>query len=130
MKDLIAEFVNHRIWAIVGVSTNPVKYGNRIFRDLQKAGYTVYPVNPKGGDIGGHKIYTSLRDLPEKPEVVDIVVPPNITEQVVRECYELGLNRVWMQPGAESLEAVRFCSENGIGVVYNACAMVHKKRWK
>ena len=110
-------------------STDPTKYGNRIFRDLRAAGYTVYGVNPRGGEIEGQELYPSLSDLPEKPAVVDTVVPPAITEEIVRQCAELGLTRVWMQPGSESQAAIQFCQEHGVRVVHHACAMVRKRVW-
>jgi hypothetical protein len=62
--------------------------------------------------------------------VIDLVVPPTVTEQVVREAHDIGLSRIWMQPGAESQAAIKYCHENGIQVVYHACAMVHKRQWK
>ncbi|RLC71720.1 MAG: CoA-binding protein, partial [Chloroflexi bacterium] len=65
-----------------------------------------------------------------KPDVVDIVVPPALTEKVVRQVHELGLPRVWMQPGSESEEAVRFCEEHGIAVIHDACAMINKRNWE
>ncbi|MBM4464141.1 MAG: CoA-binding protein [Chloroflexi bacterium] len=129
MEDLIQEFINQRVWAIAGASTNPEKYGHKIFRDLRAAGYIVYGVNPSGGEIEGQRLYPSLADLPEKPAVVDIVVPPQVTEEIVRQCAELGLGRVWMQPGSESEEAIRFCQEKGIEVVHGACAMIRKRAW-
>ena len=70
-----------------------------------------------------------MADLPEKPAVVDIVVPPKVTEEIVRQCAELGLGRVWMQPGSESEEATRFCHEKGIKVVHGVCAMMLRREW-
>lgn len=125
---LIEEFVSQRLWAVVGVSADPEKYGHRVFSVLLDSGYHVYGVNPKGGQVLGQTLYPTLADLPEKPEVVNLVVPPAVTEQIVRQCADLGITRVWMQPGAESDEAVRFCEENGIKVVWDACAMVQRKR--
>ncbi len=125
---LIEEFVSHRLWAVVGVSEDPSKYGHVVFATLLDSGYHVFGVNPKNGQVLGHTIYLTLADLPEKPEVVDVVVPPAVTEQIVRECLDLGITRVWMQPGAESQEAIDFCEANGIQVVWDACAMVHRKR--
>lgn len=130
IQDRIAAFINKRVWAIVGASHDPAKFGNKIVRDLHNAGYVVYPVNPKGGEIEGVKVYPSLADLPEEPDVVDIVVPPAVTEKVVRQVKELGLPCVWMQPGSESEDAIRFCEENGIAVVHSACAMINKRTWE
>ena len=126
---LIEEFVNQRIWAVVGASADRSKYGNRILRNLQQAGYIVYPVNPRGGDIEGLHASPSLAALEELPQVVDIVVPPKVTEVIVRECAELGLTRVWMQPSAESEEAIAFCHNHGLKVIHHTCAMVHRKQW-
>jgi len=130
MDKRIADFTGRRVWALVGASTDPAKYGYRIYKTLTAAGYKVYPVNPKGGELDGAKIYPSLADLPEQPEVVDIVVPPQVTEQVVRQAKALGLTRVWMQPGAESPAAIQYCQENGIEVVHDACAMIHRRIWE
>lgn len=129
MEETIKECINQRVWAVVGFSGNPHKYGNIIFHDLKRAGYIVYPVNKTGGEIDGEKVYGSVKELPEKPGVIDIVVPPQETERVVEECAEAGIERVWMQPGAESPKAIRFCEEKGLKVVYNACAMVEKRGW-
>jgi len=129
MEDLIEEFVNQRVWAVVGASKDPAKYGNQIFQDLTEAGYTVYGVNPRGGEIGGQTLYPTLSDLPERPAVVDVVLPPGITEEIVRQCAQLGLKRVWMQPGSESEAAIQFCQEHDIKVVHDTCAMIQKRRW-
>lgn len=114
---------------MIGASRNPEKYGYKIFRGLRSAGYIVYGVNPKGGEIEDQRLYPSLADLPEKPAVVDIVVPPKVTEEIVRQCVKLGLGRVWMQPGSESEEAIRFCQEKDIKVVHGVCAMIRKRQW-
>jgi uncharacterized protein len=128
-QDLIADFVNRRVWAIVGASQDRRKFGYRVFHSLRQAGYTVYPVNPKGGELEGATVYATLDDLPQPPEVIDLVVPPEVTEQVVEEAQRLGLARVWMQPGAESPKAIAYCHSHGMQVVHQACAMVHKRRW-
>jgi hypothetical protein len=128
-RKLISDFVNRRVWAVVGASTDPSKFGNKIFRSLHQAGYIVYPVNPRGGELDGEAIYPSLAELPQRPDVIDVVVPPSVTEQIVGEVHQLGLDRVWMQPGAESDAAIAFCQTHNIQVVYGACAMVWKRQW-
>ena len=57
------------------------------------------------------------------------LVTTDMTEHVVRQCKQLGLTRIWMQPGAESEAAIEYCHANGLHVVYDACAMVEKRRW-
>jgi predicted CoA-binding protein len=129
VQDLVREFINERVWAVVGASTNPSKYGNQIFRNLLDAGYAVYGVNAGRGEIAGQPLYRNLADLPEKPAVVDTVVPPTITEQIVQQCADLGVTRVWMQPGSESPQAIDLCREHGIKVVRGACAMMRRRDW-
>ena len=126
---LISDFVNRRTWALVGANNNPRKFGNRILLDLRRAGYKVYAVNLNETEVAGQPAWRTLADLPETPEVVDIVVPPAQTEQIVRQCRQLGLTRIWMQPGAESEAAIAYCPATGLQVVYDACAMVEKRRW-
>ena len=113
--------------AIVGASDNRDKYGNIIFRDLRDAGYKVIPVNPNADIVEGEKCYHSLSEIPIKVDVVDTVVPPHITEQIVKECKKIGITKVWMQPGSESEEAVIFCKDNGIEVIYENCIMAQRR---
>jgi predicted CoA-binding protein len=126
---LISDFVNRRTWAVVGASQDRSKFGNRILRSLRDSGYVVYPVNPKGGEIEGSKVYPSLADLPEAPEVIDLVVPPSVSEQIVRQAHALSLDRIWFQPGSESKIALDYCRAHGLQAIHNACAMVWKRQW-
>jgi len=128
-EEKIRAFLDKRnVFAVVGASRDLQKYGHQVYRDLKSAGYKVYPVNPSAQEVLGDKCYPDLKELPEKPDVVVTVVPPQVTEQVVRACKELGIRRVWMQPGSESEEAVKYCKENGLEVIYNMCIMVERKR--
>jgi len=129
LENLIKEFIEQRVWAVVGASTDPDKFGHKILHNLRHAGYTVYGINPRGGTIEGQRLYRTLDELPEKPAVVDTVVPPKVTEQIVQDCARLGLTRVWMQPGSESTGAIEFCRAHGIQVVHHACAMVRRRTW-
>ena len=83
--ELIDDFVGRRVWAVVGASENTAKYGNRVFRSLHHSGYTVYPVNPAGGELEGVPMYPTLASLPEMPEVVNLVVPPEVTEKITAD---------------------------------------------
>jgi uncharacterized protein len=113
-------------WAVVGVSDNPEKYGHIIYRDLKTSGYRVYGVNPKLTTILGDPCYAALKDLPEVPAVVNLVIPPQATPAVLRECAELGITRVWFQPGAESDDALTLAANLGLNVLANACIMIQK----
>jgi len=118
--------------AVIGVSNNHEKWGYRVYRSLKNSGFKVYPVNPKHEKIDSDRCYPDLRSIPEKIDEVITVVPPEITENVVKICKELGIRKVWMQPGSESEDAIRFCEENGINVIHDACFVVDglKKGWE
>ncbi len=112
------------IIAVVGASRDPEKYGHKIYKDLRDEGFDVYPVNPKADEILSDKAYSTLDDLPEKPDVVDMVIPPKIGINVVKKCSELGIDKVWLQPGSESEEIINYCQENDIKQINNACMML------
>ena len=127
MKNLINEFLDKKnVFAVIGVSRNPEKYGSKVYIDLKKAGYNVYPINPNADAIFGDKCYSELKNLPIKPDVVDLAVPPKITEKILRNCKKLGVDKVWMQPGSESGKAINFCKNNNIKVLHGICVMVER----
>ncbi|OGS17817.1 MAG: hypothetical protein A3J83_08015 [Elusimicrobia bacterium RIFOXYA2_FULL_40_6] len=122
-EKLIKEFIALKKYAVVGATDNTAKFGYKIMKSLEARGCEVYPVNPRLDMIEGKKCYNSLVDLPVKVDVVDFVVPPAVTEELVKECKKLGLLRVWMQPGTSSEKAIKFCEDNGILVISDACVM-------
>ena len=113
--------------AIVGATDNPAKYGNRIYRDLKGKGYRVYPINPTRDTIDGDPAYADLADLPETPDIVNYVVPPPRTLRLLKRAKELGLMRVWVQPGAESADVMAYLNDNGFDYMANACIMVRSR---
>ena len=125
MQDLIKEFIAQKRFAIVGATDDTTKYGNRIFKNLKSRGYEVYPVNLRLKELEGTKCYPSLADIPVKVDVVDFVVPPQVTEAILKECKELGLDRMWLQSGSESEAAIAFCHENNLKVVHDVCVMMN-----
>jgi hypothetical protein len=125
---LIQECVAQRVWAVVGASTDTQKYGYRVFRVLADSGYIVYPVNPGQQAIDGVRCYPTVADLPARPGVVNLVVPPAVGLTIVRQCAAAGIERVWFQPGAESAENLALARDLGLKVVHDACAMVLRQR--
>ena len=123
-RDQISEFLAQRNLALVGVSRGGKKFGNAILKDLTSKGYRIYPVHPQADKIDGHTCWHSLSELPEPVGGIIMVVPPRETEKVVREAVQAGIRRVWIQQGAESPEAIRYCEEQGISVVHGECIMM------
>ncbi len=110
--------------AIVGATENPSKYGYVIYKDLKLKGLTVYPVNPNRSSVDGDKAFKRLEDIPQRPTIVNIVVPPEVTSDILQQCLDLGLTNVWLQPGAESPAVMTFLQENNFNYLANACIMV------
>ena len=125
MQDLIKEFMAQRRFAIVGATNNPEKYGNQIVKNLKNRGYELYPVNPGLKEVEGIKCYPALANIPVKADVVDFVVPPDVTISILHQCQELGLERIWLQPGSESEAAIDFCRVNNLKVVHSVCVMLN-----
>jgi predicted CoA-binding protein len=125
MQELIQEFMKQKKFAVVGATDNPEKYGNQIIKNLLGRDYEVYPVNPRLETVEGIKCYATLSELPIKVDVVDFVVPPAATEAILKECLELGLDRIWLQPGSESEAAIKFCEDNNLKVVHDVCVMLN-----
>ena len=123
-KHAVETFVAERTLAIVGVSRSGKKFGNAVLKELTEKGYTLYPIHPEAGTIDGHAAFRSMSDLPGKAGGVIIVVPPIQAERVVRDAHAVGITKVWLQQGAGSPEAVRFCQEHGMTVVDGECVLM------
>ena len=121
-KDL---FSKKDIIAVIGVSSNHNKWGYKIYKRLKDSGFIVYAINPKHKMINSEICYPNIESLPNKPNIVITVVPPKITEEIVKECYKLRINKIWMQPGSESEASIKFCKDNGIKVIHNTCIILN-----
>jgi len=77
----------------------------------------VYPINPKAPEVEGLKAFANLAELPVKVVGISVITPPSVTERVVEEAAAAGVQRIWMQPGAESPEALRRAQELGMEVI-------------
>lgn len=120
-KAAVEDFISQRTLAVVGVSRSGRKFGNMVFRELKSHGYKLYPIHPEAETLEGERAYKDFKSLPGPVDGVLVVVPPAQTEKVVREAAAAGVKRVWMQQGAESEAAIRFCRENGIAEVHGEC---------
>ena len=118
----------NQTYAVVGASANEEKYGYKVFKDLLEAGYRVMPVNPKGGEILGSKVYPDIKSVPEKIDVAIFVVPPAVTEKILPEVKALAIKKVWLQPGSESEKAFGYCQNNNLDCIHDACIMIERAK--
>ena len=120
----VDEFLAQKNLAVVGVSRKGGKFGNTVFKEFKGKGYRVYPVNPQAETIDGEHCYANVRDLPQPMDGIVVVVPPAQTEIVVQDAAEAGIERIWIQQGAESEKALRFCEERGLKVIHGECILM------
>ena len=123
-KQSVENFFAQETFALVGVSRNERKFGSAIFKELTKKGYKIFPINSKMTEINGEKCYSSIKDLPEKPGGVIVCVKKDESAKVVKEAVQLGIKNIWMQQGSQTDEAINYCKENNVNVVYKECVMM------
>lgn len=103
--------------AIIGASANREKYGNKAVRAYASLGYTVYPVNPRGGEIEGLKTYVSVLDIPGPVDRASLYVPPEAGLEVIEAIAKKGITEVYFNPGSESEALIRKAESLGLTVV-------------
>lgn len=128
--DVVRRMLAGKTIAVVGLSEDPMKPSHYVSEYMQKAGYRIFPVNPglHGAQVLGVASYASLKELPEKPDVVNVFRLPRAVPGVVEEMIELGLKAIWVQQGIVSMEGAKRAEEAGIAVVMDRCIMVEHRR--
>ena len=133
LDNLVQDFLAQKKIAVVGVSDQRETGCNLAYKKFKESGYQVYAVNPRITTYDGETCYPDLTSIPEKPDAVFILTSPKVTEQIVRQCVDLGIKRVWMHclmgtksglaTGMTSVsrDAVHLCYENEITVIPGAC---------
>jgi acyl-CoA synthetase (NDP forming) len=78
-------------------STAPGKLGHDILANLKNGGFAgpLYPINPKAEEILGLKVYKSIADTPEPPELAVVVIPAKIVTPTLEQCAEKGVKARW-----------------------------------
>jgi predicted CoA-binding protein len=121
----ISDFLEGQVFAVAGASNDRSKFGNRVLRHYQAHGRRAHPVHPSESAVEGLPAYARLADLPEPIHGLSIVTPPQVTERLVEEAAAAGIQRLWMQPGAESARAVDRARELGLSVIaYGPCLLI------
>ncbi|MCX6169322.1 MAG: CoA-binding protein [Ignavibacteriales bacterium] len=131
-QEKVNDFLSQKIIAIAGVSRNPKgEVGNPIYKKFKSAGYTVYPINPFADQIEGDKCYPKLSNTPKKPDAVFIATNPSASVDIVKQCIENGITRIWFHRafgnGSFSEEAAKLGEENRFTVIRSGCPMMFIK---
>ncbi len=116
--------------AVVGASTNPARPAYFVSTYLlASTNYTVYFVNPSGGEILGRPVYESLAALPETPDMVDVFRRSTDLPAVLDEVLELSAKALWVQLGLWHDDVARRAFEAGMAVVMNRCLKIEHARF-
>jgi predicted CoA-binding protein len=119
--ELIAIYQQTSTIGVVGASDSPEKPAHAIPRYLQEQGYRILPVNPRGGEILGERVYRSLAEVGTPLDVIDVFRPPAEAEDVAAQAIAAGARVLWFQPGTHTERAVEAAVEAGLTVVTGRC---------
>lgn len=128
LQETVTDFLAQKRIAVVGVSRSGEAAANAIYKKLRETGYQVFAVNPNATELEGDRCYPDVQSIPGGVEGAVIATHPQVTEQIVRECAEAGVSRVWLHrsfgEGSVSSKAVDFCRENNLTVIPGGCPMM------
>lgn len=114
--------------AVVGATDHRYKYGSVIYRNLKQNRYRVVPVNPTRNKVDGDLCYASVLNIPEPPDLVNFVTPPEVTLGVLNDCLRNNLLNVWIQPGASDARVNRFLREHPFHWIDGDCIMMYLQK--
>jgi predicted CoA-binding protein len=122
-------FLDNKRVAVTGVSRTPKTHGsNIIYKRLRDRGYQVFAVNPNAGEVEGDRAYPNLRSIPGGVDAVVIATRPEIADETMRECAELGIKHVWMHHGSGessvSTTATNYGRKHEITVIDGGCPLM------
>lgn len=128
LTEVVDDFLAQKNIAVAGVSRSKSEAANAIYRKFRDAGYEVFPTNPKADTVEGVSCYPDLKSIPVQIDGVLIATHPDVAEQVVQECAELGIKRVWLHrsfgQGSMSEKAVKLAQDNQITIIPGGCPMM------
>jgi predicted CoA-binding protein len=127
----IEQFLRGKRIGVAGVSRDGRQPANAIYRRLRDSGYDVFPVNPRASEVEGVPCYPDVASLPGPIDGVVVATHPDVVADVIRQCGESGIGRVWLHrsfgSGSVSEEGIRECEERGIDVIVGGCPLMFCK---
>jgi predicted CoA-binding protein len=109
--------------AVIGASNDRRKFGNKALRAFLQTGYEVFPVNPSEAEVEGLPAFKTIRDLPVRPEMVTVYVPPAVLLKLLPDIAAKGCDELWLNPGSESEEVLAEADRLGLNTI-QACSIL------
>ena len=129
LPEPVAEFLRGRRIAVAGVSREPGQAANAVYRKLRNSRYEAFPINPSAPEVEGARCYPDLGSIPGPVDGVVIATHPAVSVELVRQCGERGIGRVWLHrsfgEGSVSEEAIRECEARGIQCIVGGCPLMY-----
>lgn len=114
--------------AVVGMSKNSSKAAHYVPKYLLDHGYDITPVNPTTDEILGKKCYSSISEITEDVDIIDVFRPSDQVLPVVQEAIKKKPKVIWLQEGIHNLEAEELARQSGIQIVFNRCMLAEHQR--
>jgi predicted CoA-binding protein len=129
-QEQINQFLAGKRFAVIGASKDRSKYGNKVLRAYLQNNRDAVPVNPGQDEIEGLKTYRDLASVPDDVDGVSIITPPAVTEKVVQQALQRGIQQIWMQPGAESSAVIESAERAGANVIAGGPCLLVALRYR
>jgi len=118
----------NRVLAIVGLSANWHRPSYFAAKYMLEHGYRVIPVNPQYAEVLGQKCYATLREIPEKVDLVDVFRRTADVMPVAEEAIAIGARVLWQQLGVRNEEAATRARDAGMETVVDRCVKIEHGR--
>ena len=115
--------------AVVGLSKTELRASYFVGFYLRRHGFRVIPVNPREQEILGETSYPSLRDIPDRVDVVNVFRTPDALPEIAEEAVAIGAGNLWCQFGVINEEGARIAEAGGLSVVMDRCIKVEHARY-
>jgi predicted CoA-binding protein len=115
--------------AVVGLSSHTWRASYGVSRFMQTVGYEITPVNPNETEVLGQKAYSTLDEVPDPIEIVNIFRRPEFVPEIVDAAIRRGAKVVWMQEGVIHEEAAKRAQAAGIEVVMDLCILKEQMKY-
>ena len=119
---------SNRVIAVVGLSANWWRPSYFVAKYLQDHGYRVIPVNPAYQEVLGEKCYASLKDVPEKIDMVDCFRKAEEIPALAEDAIAIGAKCLWMQLGVVNEAAAARARAAGMDVIMDRCVKIEHGR--
>ncbi|MDD3875880.1 MAG: CoA-binding protein [Bacteroidales bacterium] len=125
MNNLVFEFFNkNNVFAVIGVSQNPKKFGHIVYEALKKKGFQVVPLNPSANQICSDKCFNTIDDLPDNVSHAIILTKASETDNVLRNLASKGIFNVWIQQMSETKDSPLIADELKINAIFGKCVFM------